>query len=383
MGNFVEEYLDLNASHGHPKAFDRHLPCGFADVKKLIDGPKLRRYASNTKQARDLQGWANRIKTMYATGNISDPTSKFVRCPIEVGWSKDIEKRLSEHAKNWYTTGLFAFFHAYSRYKLPSLDSFPVTGQYTLFPIWDDDRELARVAEIGATLLTSSMGEHGGLNANPPGNISISNSIPSKAWDNNAQRVFLREHILDTVQAELDFMEERDKAWADHPKIRELEEENEELEKEKKKLEDAIEELDEKKISLTKEFEELKAKRLEQVATEYVGNSAVVNRLRKTIIPLIRRFENEEKGRVMAIDDSMAGVRNIHQLRDRDAQQKYREVAADIELQQAKAATAWHKHHEAWLEEATKRQHAEDAEFEAVFGNFALVGTTMEETGQK
>lgn len=382
MVDFVQEYLDLSAPSGHSKAFDRHLTCGFADVKELIDSPKLRRYASNTKQARDLQRWANRIKTMYVTGNTSDPALKFVRCPIEVGWSKDIEKRLSEHAKNWHTTGLFAFFHAYSRCKLPSSNSFPVTSQYTLFPIWDNDRELARVAEIAATLLTSSMGEHGGLNANPPGNITIRGAIPARVWDSNAQGVFLREHVLDALQAEVDFVEETEKAWTDHPKIKELEEENKALEKEWKKMEDAIADLDEKKVTLSKELEELKAKRLEQVATGHVSNSAVVNRLRKTIIPLIRRYENEEKGRSMAIEDSMTGTRNVQQLRDRDALQMYREVAADVELRQAKAVTAWHKHHEAWVEEATKQQYAADAEFEAVFGNFALVGTTMKEPGQ-
>lgn len=137
-----------------------------------------------------------------------------------------------------------------------------------LFPIWDNDRELARVAEIAATLLTSSMGEHGGLNANPPGNITIRGSIPARVWDSIAQGVFLREHVLDALQAEVDFVEEREKAWTDYPKIRELEEENEALEKEWKKMEDAIADLDEKKVTLSKELEEPKAKRLEQVATD-------------------------------------------------------------------------------------------------------------------
>lgn len=117
------------------------------------------------------------------------------------------------------------------------------------------------MAEIAATLLTSSMGEHGGLNANPPGNITIKGAIAARVWDSNAQGVFLREHVLDALQAEVNFVEEREKAWTDHSKIKELEEENEALKKEWKKMKDAIADLDEKKIILNKKLKEFKAKR--------------------------------------------------------------------------------------------------------------------------
>ena len=109
----------------------------------------------------------------------SDERTPFRRCPHEVGWSQEIQKRLKEHENNSSTTSLFAYCNALTRvHKACGGPGFDSPLQLILFPIWENEKHLKSIAEILGSVLCSSYWFYGGLNITYAGASNNSGKAP-------------------------------------------------------------------------------------------------------------------------------------------------------------------------------------------------------------
>ena len=165
-----------------------------------------RRFSLDSSQSRSrVLEWVKTIESQYWTNiNPGDRDIPFLRCPMEVGWAQDINSRLKAHVNNGATTPLFGLVNAISR--LPIKDggaAFPKPLQLILFPIFKDDGDLKRIAEILGSVLCSSYWIYGGLNyAWAGGSVNVTANDPT--WDNWIQSA---NHFYERVRQEggLDF----------------------------------------------------------------------------------------------------------------------------------------------------------------------------------
>ncbi|KAL8982065.1 MAG: hypothetical protein Q9205_003323 [Flavoplaca limonia] len=112
--------------------------------------------------------WIRATRARFCDGvQPNDEDQPHISAPFEVGWSKDVKRRIPEHKKNTGTTSIFGFNNALTRLSLAQggfgFPSDPFSG--VSFPLWADNRELARVGEILGSLLVSSYWFHGGYNS--------------------------------------------------------------------------------------------------------------------------------------------------------------------------------------------------------------------------
>ena len=137
--------------------------CGSFNSSYLTD----RRFPLTSADSRDkVRDWLDLIESQYVTG--IDPNNEdvpFQRCPMEVGWAQDINTRLKQHINNTSTTPLFGLVNAISRLSVKDGGAaFPKPLQLILFPIWKNNEDLKRIAEILGSVLCSSYWIYGGLN---------------------------------------------------------------------------------------------------------------------------------------------------------------------------------------------------------------------------
>ncbi|KAL8886774.1 MAG: hypothetical protein Q9192_006429 [Flavoplaca navasiana] len=125
-------------------------------------------YAENQRQIEIGKMWIRATRARFCDGvQPNDEDQPHISAPFEVGWSKDVKRRIPEHKKNTGTTSIFGFNNALTRLSLAQggfgFSSDPFSG--VSFPIWADNRELARVGEILGSSLVSSYWFHGGYNS--------------------------------------------------------------------------------------------------------------------------------------------------------------------------------------------------------------------------
>ena len=126
--------------------------------------------------------WIDIIESQYWTNiNASYLDIPFRRCLMEVGWAQDINVRLKAHVNNSSTTPLFGLVNAISRLSIKDGGAaFPKPMQLILFPIWKDDEDLKRIAEILGSVLCSSYWIYGGLNyAWAGGSVNVASYNPA------------------------------------------------------------------------------------------------------------------------------------------------------------------------------------------------------------
>ncbi|KAL8876112.1 MAG: hypothetical protein Q9198_005634 [Flavoplaca austrocitrina] len=112
--------------------------------------------------------WIRATRARFCDGvRPNDEDQPHISAPFEVGWSKDVKRRIPEHKKNTGTTSIFGSNNALTRLSLAQggfgFPSNPFSG--VSFPLWADNRELARVGKILGSLLVSSYWFHGGYNS--------------------------------------------------------------------------------------------------------------------------------------------------------------------------------------------------------------------------
>ncbi|KAL8646124.1 MAG: hypothetical protein Q9226_007007 [Calogaya cf. arnoldii] len=176
--------------------------------------------------------------------------------PFEVGWSQNIRTPIADHEGNASTTSIFGFSNAITR--LPKekgglgLTARPFSA--ALFPIWNDDEELARVGEILGSMLVGSYWFHGGYNSTYAGTLSLGDS--KEINYDNAQREAVQRFtyckVPDKLTLNAQRLAQRVHAFLAPPNVTESELEelkdkirsvNEELKEKDKKLEGLREEL--------------------------------------------------------------------------------------------------------------------------------------------
>lgn len=154
------------------------------------NGRRFTLFPDSTSAAR-VNEWLKIIEDQYCTNiSQSDLDIPFERCPMEVGWAQDINSRLKAHVNNNSTTPLFGFVNAISRQSIADGGAaFPSPMQLVLFPIWKDDMDLKKIAEILGSVLCSSYWIYGGLNyAWAGGSVNVTFDDPeADPWVNSAQ----------------------------------------------------------------------------------------------------------------------------------------------------------------------------------------------------
>ena len=245
---------------------------------------------SSSYRGRVLE-WVKIIERQYWT-NI-DPSYldiPFRRCPMEVGWAQDINSRLKNHVNNSNTTPLFGLVNAISR--LPIKDggaAFPQPMQLVLFPIWKNDEDLKRIAEILGSVLCSSYWIYGGLNyAWAGGSVNVPSYNPS--GDNWMQSA---DHFQERIKREggLDFArvvqlgEHSEKAR--ERSIAKAEKEAVELEWKKKRLE--VKEQRAKVRSLRAERDEKDRQRREEIRGKIAEGDEMMDDFNKIYEPTLQK----------------------------------------------------------------------------------------------
>ena len=165
-----------------------------------------RRFPLNSSDSRDkVRKWVNLIESQYVTNiNPNDEDLPFQRCPMEVGWAQDINTRLKQHVNNSSTTPLFGLVNAISRLSIKDGGAaFPQPLQLILFPIWKNDDDLKKIAEILGSVLCSSYSIYGGLNyAWAGGSVYVPTyNVYGDNWMHSADRF----HERIRMEAGLDF----------------------------------------------------------------------------------------------------------------------------------------------------------------------------------
>ncbi|KAL8829510.1 MAG: hypothetical protein Q9170_006135 [Blastenia crenularia] len=148
------------------------------------------------KASRKEQGlaWCDAVEEYYCKN--PDPTKMDIPCLralSEVGWSKDIERRIPQHTNNANTTFVFGLINAVTRLR-PNQGGFgfPEPMSVSLFPIWEPDLTLARIGEILGSMLTSSYIRWGGYNCKQAGTFGVLPDPNEIVWDTAKQKVVER-----------------------------------------------------------------------------------------------------------------------------------------------------------------------------------------------
>ena len=170
----IEKYLD---NHPHDDAENAALDdmWSLTKVKRMVGDRKFKPSIERMKQ------WLQTMRKEYCDHvPPGEANEQFMRCPFEVGYSQNVKTRCKSHLKNWSTTPIFGLVNAITRQRRSQGGfEFPEPWQLTLFPLWKDDKELARVAECLGSILCSSYWLYGGLNIYEAGVSTLTANTPS------------------------------------------------------------------------------------------------------------------------------------------------------------------------------------------------------------
>ena len=169
----VERYIaNKPANYAENTKVDNHFK-----TPKTAPDPSERKFNPTNPR---WQEWLNEFRSIYCRNvPTTERSTLFKRCPMEVGWSQNVPKRLKDHVENGSTTAIFGVVNAMTRQ--PTTQGgfgFPEVWQLALFPVWKRDSKLARVAEVVGSILCSSYWCHGGLNITEAGYSTITNTTP-------------------------------------------------------------------------------------------------------------------------------------------------------------------------------------------------------------
>lgn len=139
---------------------------GFERANQEIDGyftganPVIRQFGGSPRSSQVVKQWLLRIEGMYVSHvDEEDIDEPFTHCAAECGWHRDMRYRASAHTTNIETQYLFGVYNIITQ-KL----GFPDPLQLTLFPIWEKNYNLCRIAEMVGHILCSTYWFEGGLN---------------------------------------------------------------------------------------------------------------------------------------------------------------------------------------------------------------------------
>ena len=154
--------------------------------------------------------WLDQFRSIYCNNvPASERSTRFKRCPMEVGWSQDIPKRLKHHRENGSTTHIFGVVNAMTRQPASQEGfGFPEVWQLALFPVWKRDVKLARVAEAVASILCSSYWCYGGLNISEAGYSNITAGTPdfeNVLWEESIREAYSRIYEYGLADEELQY----------------------------------------------------------------------------------------------------------------------------------------------------------------------------------
>ena len=170
-----------------------------SDVDCCFTAPKLapfRKFCAKNPNA-NWQEWLQEFRSIYCRNvPVSERSTQFQRCPMEVGWSQDVKKRLRDHRENGSTTAIFGVVNAMTRQQANKGGfDFPEVWQLALFPVWRRDPKFARVAEVLGSVLCSSYWCYGGLNISEAGYSTIVNrtaAFDDILWEESEREAFKR-----------------------------------------------------------------------------------------------------------------------------------------------------------------------------------------------
>lgn len=358
---------------------DSQLSSNQAHIATLIHTLDLRRYAKKDSEKEHLNAWGEAIRRLYWKRlSATKSFDCFLRCPSEVGWSINQETRLGQHIKNVHTTPIFGFFHAWSLLT----GKFPLTRQYSLFRIWAKELDLARVAEIGGTLLLSSMDEDGGLNCAAPGNISWGSKSPSytaKIWKVSKEAMFvLRPHVSAAIENDIALMKRQHNASQRAHDIIKMEQENKDREEQLGKVTLKVQGLDVEREQLRRKCVAADATYLEQLDRELPTPHPIITPFRSTVIGCIRQLGSIRNGLDKAHDDLVyKRSTNNPGILSADAALSYRATVLRVEERQAKAIRMWNRHEEGSEEKCREEFEEGSRRLEDFMARFELYGTAL------
>ena len=137
---------------------------GLASIKK--------QWGDSDGERATFDEWYTRMEYLYLDDlPEADQDKNFLHCAVECGWGNDVKERAAAHPANKGTTYLFAVYNVLTR-----KEGYGEMMQLMIFPIWKRDRMLAKIAEITASILCSSLWTEGGLNSAFPGNMPEPNA---------------------------------------------------------------------------------------------------------------------------------------------------------------------------------------------------------------
>jgi len=354
MLDFLKEYLGKGAvSDGKALDFDRILDSNHSTIKALIHTLTARRYSANDDQKENLEKWSRKMEEQYLDRlNPADVNTRFLRCPTEVGWSKNISRRLEDHAKNQNSTYIFGFNNAYTRFSLP--DKFPNIKTFTLFRAWTNDIPHCRVGEFVGTILTSSLVNNGGLNPAAPGNIR-GVKFSTGIMNVNMVNMFTRKHVRGAIAEDFKAYQERHDFVQSMTRHRQ-EVASEELEcndltRQLQSLQTKVKDFKEQDGKLHSELQDLRAQALNHAIFTTMKNPLLVN-----LFKLIKKLRADAMGRELAISNFAKGDINVSPgLFDPDAVSEYQLTMAKLKSNTKKAFSAWKLHFDEQEEESRAR----------------------------
>ena len=239
----LDDYVDGDAT-GSPTALQKQIDQRISSWKRV--GKKVR-WLTSERAPTVLKDWIGNARETYCS-NVADQTEPFISCPTEVGWAANVQGRCKAHMKNTGTTYIFGLLHAVLRSPPPHGPAFPSPLQVLLFPLWERNEVLCRVAEIVGSLLCHSYWYLGGFNSffaggfkwdadssglkdvTPPGSTKSN-------WTNSARIFWSRLEFDKPLIEEIQKRRDWDDAIYDATRIPELTAELEAVKKEKREKE--------------------------------------------------------------------------------------------------------------------------------------------------
>ena len=171
----IESYLDFVPHFNQDvQDIDAYFPTSDPSTLNRAQSHSKRRYAPTLASRTKIKQWIRAIKRHFCTGlDASHADVPFKRCPMEIGWSYNVDQRLGQYKNNANTTYIYGVVNVLTRQPRPVGLGFPVPAQWSIFRIWEKDVTLVKVAEITASLLCSSYWTQGGLNCIEAGGMSL------------------------------------------------------------------------------------------------------------------------------------------------------------------------------------------------------------------
>ncbi|KAI4121088.1 MAG: hypothetical protein LQ338_006570 [Usnochroma carphineum] len=145
-----------------------------------------REWGKTDEQKKKAKEFIKHMRSFYCEGIDPQQVDELHwRCPSEVGWAQNVAQRVQQHKNNGSTTYCFGFVNAFTRLsKHYGGHGFAEPRSIMLFPVWNKDDTLARVAEILGSLLTGSYIWFGGYNIINAGSFKVQLDHDDRSWDN-------------------------------------------------------------------------------------------------------------------------------------------------------------------------------------------------------